>query len=76
MALEFGTLPSEDVVDALRGRNWLRAHPDAEAAQRDAILQATLEAFYCDAPDWHGAVLGQSRVAVLQALSGLEGAGA
>lgn len=75
MALEFGTLPSEDVVDALRGRNWLRAHPDADAAQRDAILQATLEAFYCDAPDWHGAVLGQSRVAVLQALSGLEGAG-
>lgn len=74
MALEYGTQPTERVVDALRGRNWLRAHPDAPAALRDQILQATLDAFYCDAPDWHGAVLGQSRVAVLQALLGLEAA--
>lgn len=71
MALEYGTQPSEQVVDALRGRNWLRAHPEASAALRDQILRETLEAFYCDAPDWQGAVLGQSRVAVLQALLGL-----
>ncbi|MGE8658374.1 MAG: M14 family metallopeptidase [Achromobacter sp.] len=71
MALEYGTQPSEQVVDALRGRNWLRAHPDAAPALRERILRTTLEAFYCDAPDWHGAVLGQSRVAVLQAVLGL-----
>jgi hypothetical protein len=74
MALEYGTVPFDDVVLALRGRNWLRANPDAPAALRRDILQATQDAFYCHAYDWHGMVLGQSRVAVLQALCGLEAA--
>ncbi|QVQ25845.1 M14 family metallopeptidase [Achromobacter deleyi] len=72
MALEFGTLPWEGVVHALRGRNWLRAHPEAGDTLRREILQATLDAFYCGQEDWQGMVLGQSRVAVLQALCGLE----
>jgi len=72
MALEFGTQPWEDVIHALRGRNWLRAHPEAGDALRRGILQATLDAFYCGQEDWQGMVLGQSRVAVLQALCGLE----
>ncbi len=75
MALEFGTLPWEGVVLALRGRNWLRAHPEADDAVRRDILQATLDAFYCGQPDWQGMVLGQSRVAVLQALCGLQAPG-
>lgn len=73
MALEFGTQPFADVVQALRGRNWLRAHPEASEDARRAILKATLDAFYCGDADWHGMVLGQSRVAVLQALCGLQG---
>lgn len=72
MALEFGTQPWADVVLALRGRNWLRAHPEAGDALRREILQATLDAFYCGQEDWQGMVLGQSRVAVLQALCGLQ----
>ncbi|MFE0843557.1 M14 family metallopeptidase [Achromobacter insolitus] len=72
MALEFGTQPWTDVVLALRGRNWLRAHPEAGDALRREILQATLDAFYCGQEDWQGMVLGQSRVAVLQALCGLQ----
>lgn len=74
MALEYGTVPFDDIVLALRGRNWLRANPDAPPALRRDILQATQDAFYCHAYDWHGMVLGQSRVAVLQALCGLEAA--
>lgn len=74
MALEFGTLRWDEVVHALRGRNWLRAHPDAHDALRRDILRATKDAFYCGQEDWHGMVLGQSRVAVLQALCGLEAA--
>ena len=62
-----------DVVQALRGRNRLRAHPEASEDARRAILKATLDAFYCGDADWHGMVLGQSRVAVLQALCGLQG---
>lgn len=72
MALEFGTVPLDAMIEALRGRNWLLAHPEADDAKRDAILRATLDAFYNNAADWHGMVLGQSRVAVLQALSGLQ----
>ncbi|WP_313625051.1 M14 family metallopeptidase [Achromobacter sp.] len=72
MALEFGTLPWEEVVLALRGRNWLRAHPEAGDALTREILQSTLDAFYCGQADWQGMVLGQSRVAVLQALCGLQ----
>ncbi|WP_088138574.1 M14 family metallopeptidase [Achromobacter xylosoxidans] len=72
MALEFGTLPFAAMIEALRGRNWLLAHPEADDAKRDAILDATLDAFYCNAADWHGMILGQSRVAVLQALAGLQ----
>jgi hypothetical protein len=72
MALEFGTVPLDAMIEALRGRNWLLAHPEADDAKRDAILSATLDAFYCNAADWHGMILGQSRVAVLQALSGLQ----
>ncbi|WLW61083.1 M14 family metallopeptidase [Achromobacter aegrifaciens] len=72
MALEFGTLPSDAMLKAVCGRNWLLAHPEADDAKRDAILSAMLDAFYCNAPDWHGMILGQSRVAVLQALSGLQ----
>ena len=74
MALEFGTLPWNEVVHALRGRNWLRAHPEAGDAVRRDILQATQDAFYCGQADWQGMVVGQSRVAVLQAVCGLQAA--
>lgn len=71
MALEFGTVPFDTMVDALRGEAWLRAHPDAPAALTGAIRRAVREAFHDDQPDWQGMVLGQSRVALLQALRGL-----
>ncbi|WP_322044944.1 M14 family metallopeptidase [Paraburkholderia sp. J67] len=71
MALEFGTVPFESMVDTLRGEAWLRAHPDAPAAFARQIRQTIRDAFYCDHDVWKGMVLGQSRVAMLQALCGL-----
>lgn len=71
MGLEFGTVPLEAVLHALRGDHWLAIHPDAGAAKRAAIKRAILEAFYVDADDWKGMVLGQSRTAVLQAVLAL-----
>lgn len=71
MAMEYGTQPFEVVVDALRGEAWLRAHPDAPADVAAALRQRVREAFYCDHDAWKGMVLGQSRVAVLQAICGL-----
>jgi hypothetical protein len=71
MALEFGTLPNLQVLQALRAIQWLRLHPEAPLAQQQAIRQQLRDAFYCDNDSWKGMVLGQSRVALLQAVQGL-----
>jgi hypothetical protein len=72
VALEYGTLPVMDVLDALRGDHWLnRRKGHAPAGQIAAIKQAVRDAFYGDADDWRGMVVAQARVAVLQALCGL-----
>lgn len=71
MALEFGTVPFEKMVDALRGEAWLRAHPGAPPELANHVRQTVRNAFYCEQDLWKGMVLGQSRVAILQALGGL-----
>ena len=71
MGLEFGTVPFEAVLHALRADHWLAIHPEADAGRRAAIKRAILEAFYVDADDWKGMVLGQARTAVLQAVLAL-----
>jgi hypothetical protein len=72
IALEYGTVPFAEALQALRGDQWLRNHPDADPATRAAIKRRIRDAFYCDADDWKGMVYGQARAAVLQALQGLE----
>jgi Protein of unknown function (DUF2817) len=71
IALEYGTLPLMQALQGLRGDQWLRNHPDADAKTRDAIKRQCRDAFYCDADDWKAMVYGQARAAVLQALQGL-----
>ncbi len=71
MGLEFGTIPFDAVLAALRGDHWLAIHPDADAAKRGAIKRAILDAFFIDADDWKGMVAGQARVSVLQAVVAL-----
>ncbi len=71
IGLEFGTVPFEAVLGALRGDHWLALHPDTEPAKRDAIRRGIRDAFYIDSNEWRAMVLGQSRVAVLQAVVGL-----
>ncbi len=72
MALEFGTVPFETMIDALRGEAWLRAHPDASTDLADLIRLQVRNAFYFDQDAWKGMVLGQSRLAILQAIAGLK----
>ncbi|MDN7876173.1 M14 family metallopeptidase [Burkholderia aenigmatica] len=74
MALEFGTLPFDDVIDRLRASHWLIRHPDAPAELRRDILQRIRDAFYGDDDVWKGAIWGQARAALLQALMGLAAA--
>lgn len=71
MALEYGTVPFEAVLHALRGAHWLEIHPDAPAALRRDIERAMRDAFYTDTELWKGMILGQARAAILQAVSAL-----
>lgn len=71
MALEFGTLPIEKMLDALRADAWLHAHGDPRSPAGQAIKAQIRAAFYGDAPDWKGMILGQSLLAARQAVLGL-----
>jgi hypothetical protein len=71
MGLEFGTLPNEEVLEALRADAWMRSHQEAPAALRDKIRRQLRDAFYCDNDEWKGMVLGQSRVILLQTIGGM-----
>ena len=69
--LEYGTVPNPVVRRALRGEAWLAGHPDAPATLVREIRQAVRDAFYVDADDWKGMILGQFRSQALQTINGL-----
>lgn len=71
MALEYGTVPMNEVFMALRGDRWLAAQEQVDPAQRQAQKAAHKAAFYPDYDDWRGAVIGQSRASLLQTINGL-----
>jgi hypothetical protein len=71
IALEFGTLPMRDMLQALRADQWLTNHPEADVDCRAAIKQQVRDAFYCDADDWKLTVYMQALAAGLAAVSRL-----
>ena len=71
MGLEFGTVPFEAVLHALRGAHWLEIQGDAPAELRTSIERAIRDAFYTETDLWKGMILGQSRTAILQAVTAL-----
>ena len=62
-------------IAALRARQWLANHPQADAASRERILRMTRDAFYVDTPAWKAMAFAQARVAALQALAATKGRG-
>lgn len=75
IALEYGTQPVPEVVDALRGDHWLHLHPEAGAELQAAIRRRMLDAFYTDTDAWRGQIVAQARQAMFQAVDGLSGPG-
>ena len=75
LALEFGTVPGAQVMDAVRADNWLHHHGDPLSKEGLAIAAQTRGAFYTDTDLWRGMVLGQSLIATRQAMAGLARAG-
>jgi hypothetical protein len=75
IALEYGTVPILEVLQALRADNWLRAatargiEPPDELAQ--SIRGQMMQAFLVDSDDWKERVLEQARDAILQAIDNL-----
>ena len=69
IAIEFGTVPLVPMLHMLRADVWVRRHPHAPEAT--AIREQIRAAFCFDDPQWQGQILGQSRVAILQAALGL-----
>ena len=60
MALEYGTLPNMEVMDALRADQWLELHPEADDATRRAIKRQVRDAFYTDTDEWKKQIVAQA----------------
>ena len=73
MAIEIGTLALTEVLDALRADAWLHGHGDPLSPEAVEIKSRIRAAFFGDADDWKGMVLGQSLLATRQALAALAG---
>ncbi len=73
IALEYGTVPLLEVIDALRGDHWLECHPEADAAQGAAIKRRVRDAFYTDTDAWKQRIVEQAFEAARQAVRGLTG---
>ncbi len=71
IALEYGTKPQLEVIDALRADQWLQNHPDADAATRRAIKRQVRDAFYDDSDAWKAAIVEQGVDAARDAVYGL-----
>lgn len=75
IALEYGTVPIEEVIDALRADQWLELHREqADPAQREAIKRRLRDAFYTDTNAWKQAIVEQARNAAQQAVAHLASA--
>jgi hypothetical protein len=71
MALEYGTVPVMATFQALRGEQWLNAHPDAPSELAAQIRRQMKDAFYTDTDAWREQVLKQAREALYEAVEGL-----
>lgn len=73
IAMEYGTLPMPEVIDALRADQWLENHPEAAEGQRRAIKQHVRDAFYTDTDAWKQRIVEQGLESAHQGLAGLAG---
>ena len=73
IAMEYGTVPMQEVVSCLRAEQWMQLHPEAPQADRAAVKKRFRDAFYADTPQWKQLIVEQGRQAALQAVAGLRG---
>ncbi len=71
IAMEYGTVPVLQVINALRAEHWLRNHPNAPDELARQIKGQMMAAFYTDTDLWRGQIVSQARQAMFQAIDGL-----
>jgi hypothetical protein len=71
IAMEYGTQPQLQVMNALRGDHWLHLHPEAPEHLRQKIKQDLMDAFYTDTDEWRTQIVIQAMDAMNQAVHGL-----
>ncbi|MAL78256.1 MAG: hypothetical protein CMN55_03985 [Sneathiella sp.] len=71
IAIEYGTIPVLEVLNALRADNWLYIKGDVESTQGKAIKQQMRDAFYCDADDWKEMVWTRGVELINKAIAGV-----
>ncbi|MGQ0676239.1 MAG: M14 family metallopeptidase [Rhodospirillales bacterium] len=74
IGLEYGTLPPDQVILALRADNWLHLHGDVNSPQGRAIKKQIRAAFYPDKEDWKEMVLARALDVIRRAADCLAGA--
>ncbi len=72
MAIEFGTIPSNEVFRALRKDNWLHLYGDLDSDEGRAIKAELRAAFYPDTDDWKEMVWTRGNDVINQAIAGLD----
>jgi hypothetical protein len=72
IALEYGTLPMNDMLSALRADHWLHIHPEASDELKQSIKAQIFAAFYTDTDVWREQIISQAREAMFQAVEGLK----
>ena len=73
IAMEYGTVPMMQVLEALRAEQWLHMHNEAPPALAQQIKRDFLAAFYTDTDLWRSQIVAQAREALFQAVDGLSG---
>ncbi len=73
IALEYGTLPLDQMTQALRAEQWLHLHPEAPPEQHAQIKRQMRDAFYVDTDEWKARIVEQGLQAAAQAVQGLRG---
>ncbi len=75
IAMEYGTVPVMEVIDALRGDHWAhreRLNGRAVAPElQTQITQTMWDAFYTQTDTWKGQIISQGRQSMFQAADGL-----
>ncbi|MEM6583222.1 MAG: M14 family metallopeptidase [Pseudomonadota bacterium] len=71
VALEYGTSPVLEVMEALRAENWLRQRGELDSELGERIKEQFIHAFYPNEPQWHEMVWERAVKYINMALLGM-----